>query len=98
MRSFSVVGMVLLGTFVVDIPGIGAAEVANFFLSAVGTVLILSVVAADFFLSLLAAAHKQIQEFRGTELEKNLEDRFVALAPAIRPGVDGSGPGPSECR
>ena len=77
---FAAIGAVLLGWFVLEIPNLGVIDAINFLVGLLGSVLLLTVVASDFILSLLNQSFGQSRAMAGTESEGVLERRLGELS------------------
>ncbi|GAB4154819.1 MAG: hypothetical protein Tsb009_31510 [Planctomycetaceae bacterium] len=78
--SFTVIGIVLVSIFILDLELLELRNILNFILSVVGSVLLLTVVVTDFAVSMLQIGYLQSQGFQESQLRENLDRRFEALS------------------
>lgn len=79
VRFLSYAGLLLISVFMLRRPNVGVVEVVGFVTGVVGNVVLLTVVGADFLLSVLRSAHAQSLEFKGSPLQAALADKLAAL-------------------
>lgn len=80
--GLNALGAVLIGSFVFTIPDLSLLDALNFLVGLIGNVLLLTIVASDFVLALLAQSHAQSLRFVGTDAEHNLSEKLATLGSA----------------
>lgn len=78
--TFAVLGLVFLVAFIVKAELFSVGDAIGFVFAMVGSVLLLTLVSADFFVALLHANHTQAKEFLASDLAGRLDARFDELA------------------
>lgn len=78
----NLVGAVLLGVFIFKIPELSFLDAFSFLAGVAATVLLLTIVASDFVVALMAKSFRQAQEFAGSAMESQLDSRYDALEAA----------------
>ena len=74
------VGGLLLGLYLLDLPGLDAQETVNVFFSIIGSVLLTTVIGTELALRFLRQATAYGRQIRGTELEHSLEEKLRRLS------------------
>ena len=79
VRLLSMAGLTLVSIFIVQGSNFGPVQLLGFLTGIVGNVVLLTVVGADFMLSVLRSAHVQHKASQGTELQASLSEKLEAL-------------------
>ena len=79
VRLLSLAGLTLVSIFIVQGSNFGPVQLLGFLTGIVGNVVLLTVVGADFMLSVLRSAHVQHKASQGTELQASLSEKLEAL-------------------
>lgn len=75
----NLIGVILLAIFIFRIPEFSFLTAVTFMAGVAATVLLLTIVATDFIVALMAKSFRQQQTFVGSDLEGQLDQRFDSL-------------------
>jgi hypothetical protein len=81
--AFNVAGVVLLAWFLVSMLELGVLDVLGFFATALGGLLLMMVVAADFLLVLISREHEQAHRFHASPLAAEFERKLAELSTVL---------------